>query len=153
MGQLKQGTVGAPSNAKQQKRNLEGSEVGYKVRQDDTTDAEKRGECFAPSVSTRVLDSNPGFGKVKPAIEEHQTNRGWDTLSSDSRMGKAPLPEDGVKLDIHGRRRDEHVIGRSSKDVNDDNTVYGEDRFGGSVANPPVKTKASGFQVKEKNIS
>jgi hypothetical protein len=124
-------TVGVPSNIKQQRRNMESSEITQSVRSDDTTDAEKRGDCFAPSVSKNILDNNPGFGKVRPTVEEHQSNRGLDTLSSDSRMKHgnvgAPLPEQGVKLNIHGRRRDEHVVGRDVNDVNDDNTVFGQD--------------------------
>ena len=126
MESTSEGTVGVPSNAKQQRAILDrNKEVGLGARRDDTCDPEKRGEVFAPSVAKSILDEKPGFGKVKPTMEEHQTNRGLNTLSSDSR--NAPLPEDGVKLNIHGRRRDEHAIGRSSTDVNDDNTVFGED--------------------------
>jgi hypothetical protein len=105
--------------------------IAGQVRPDDTTAPEKRGG-FAPSVATRVLDKNPGWsGDIRPTMEDHQGDKGLGTLSSDSRMmnGKtgSPLPEDGVKLNIHGRRRDEHVVGRSMDDVNDDNTVYGQD--------------------------
>lgn len=114
---------------KQQKRNIEPSVVTNYTRPDDLTNAESRGDCFANSAHEHILDKHHGFGKVKPTEEIHQLDKGLKTLSSDSRKGHAPLPEDGVKLDIHGRRRDAHVIGRSINDVNDDCTVYGEDRF------------------------
>jgi hypothetical protein len=85
-------------------------EVGTGVRSDDTTMAEKRGECFAQSAHKHVLKQDKGFGEVRPTVEEHQTDRGLKTLSSDSR--KAPLPEQGVKLDIDTcmPRNNEHII-------------------------------------------
>lgn len=109
MGQLKQGTVGAPSNVIQRKRNLEGSETGSRVRQDDTTSAEKRGDCFCPSATTRVLDKNPGFGSVKPTKNDHTSNKGLDTLSSDSRND--PLPsQNGNKIELNQMRNREHIV-------------------------------------------
>jgi hypothetical protein len=129
---LKRAATDSANFIKTEKRNNAGDKIAGSVRADDLTQPEKRGG-FAPSVATRVLDKNPGFGEVKPTLEDHQGNKGLDTLSSDSRMksGKtgAPLPEDGVKLNIHGRRRDENVVGRSAQDKNDDSTVYGEDKF------------------------
>ena len=100
-------TIGASSNKVQQRRQFSGSEISQTVRGDDTTSPEKRGEVFAPSVSKRVLDHNPGFGAVKPTIEEPQTGKGLNTLSSDSR--KQQLPEQGGKMNIHGKRMDEHT--------------------------------------------
>lgn len=127
--ELKRSATDSDNFIKTKTRNRDGDKIAGHVRPDDLTNAEKRGECFAFSVATRVLDKHPGFGAVKPTEELHQVDKGLKTLSSDSRVGKAPLPEDGVKLDIHGRRRDEHVIGRSAKDVNDDNTVAGQDLY------------------------
>lgn len=126
MGMLKIAATDSANFTKVHKRNMQEAEKSG-VRPDDLTNAEKRGECFAPSVSERVLDKQPGFGTVKPTEELHQVDKGLRTLSSDSRIGKSPLPEEGVKLNIHGRRRDEHVIGRSATDVNDDCTVAGQD--------------------------
>lgn len=152
------GTVGVPSNAKQQRAILDHSkETGLGVRSDDTTSNEKRGEVFAPSVAKSILDDKPGFGKVKPDVYDAQGNRGLDQFKHDSR--NSPLPEDGVKLDIHGRRRDEHAIGRSIHDVNDDNTVFGEDlgqdQERGKPENRDIANRnpgsGQGFQKKEKN--
>jgi hypothetical protein len=102
-------TIGASSNKTQQKRSLgANSEIGAGVRADDTTEAEKRGPCFASSADRHILDRQPGFGAVRPTMEEHQTNKGLNTLSSDSR--KAPLPEEGVRQEIHRGQNDENIV-------------------------------------------
>lgn len=96
----------AVSNKKQITVN---KEVGTGIRADDTTAAEKRGECFAQSADRHILDKQPGFGKVRPTLEDHVDNRGLDTLSSDSR--KAPLPsEKSNKIEIHQKYNDENII-------------------------------------------
>lgn len=124
---IKRSATDSASFTKTERRKNAGDKIAGQVRQDDLTNAEKRGECFAPSVAKRVLDNKPGFGEPKKGGIDYQGNKGHGTLSSND--STAPLPEDGVKLNIHGRRRNEHVIGRSAKDKNDDSTVYGEDRF------------------------
>lgn len=99
----------APSNKRQISSSFESAEIGPGVRSDDTTNPEKRGECFAPSVESRVLDKNPGFGSVKPTSEDPVGNKGLGTLSSDSR--KAPLPSDkSNKIKLDQKRNNEHII-------------------------------------------
>lgn len=96
-----------PSNKKQLSRSFEDAEIGRDVRADDTTSAEKR-PTFAQSVDRHVLDHQKGFGEVKPTMDDQSSNKGHGTLSSDSR--KSPLPEKGVKIEIHRGYNDENII-------------------------------------------
>lgn len=99
---------GTPSNKTQIKRSFQDAEISQSVRSDDTTQAEKRGECFCSSSAERVLDKRPGFDKVRPTSENPNTNKGWDTLSSDSR--NAPLAGSESKIELHQKRNDENII-------------------------------------------
>lgn len=99
----------ASSNKRQITRSFESAEIGQGVRTDDTVNPEKRGECFAPSVEQRILDKKPGFGAVRPTMEDHTGNKGHDTLSSDSRKSSMPSAK-GNKIELNQKRNNEDII-------------------------------------------